>query len=875
MTRHWFALASTLALGGLFVATTSAQVLPNYTGTELRPGWSRDGIDPAAARGRYTVAPAPTQLAQASSDQGRSFLPNWFGWGKGASPNKQQNNSQQSNSMKSSSNQSRPMTGSTEAAKRSGTPAQADSAPPDPATMQDNTLPGLGGAPLPRKNGQTSNSTSTSNSSNSASPGLQPRNAQTKPQSSSTTGAAGTRNASRQPLTSPSSTSTSATRNSPGRRTAPHISPDELRRELSGTFPAPATRSDATPHTAQADQQAEARENDAKSLTETEPAAEESDAIISDAPLTLPTSPAKKEVAAPAINAPITEQSRATTPSIKASSSPAAADAFGAAQRSRSAYGTNNSVRMPFSSPNSSKSSNASAGTSAAPETSRGKEAFGDALQVASGGDPSVLSSSQTPVLVADIRGPKQIQVGREALYRVRLQNQSDIPAEGIVATVRIPSGAEVMNTTATQGSVQPSQDSQSNGSLQWHIARLDHRAGETLEIRIVPRESRPLELGISWTVAPVGSRAVVEVQEAKLQLEIAGPNEVLFNKPQVFKITLSNPGTGPAENVKIELMPPGGGQDVPSHTLGNLAPGATQTVEVELTAREAGKMFVKAVGTAEGGLTSEASKELFCRKPELEVDYRGPSTKYAGTLATYFIRVRNPGTAPADEVTVRASIPEGAEFTSASDGQSYDAQTGEVTWRVGTLAPGDDNYLELKCVLKTPGANRVKMTAATASGDLTDSKTAETNVIAIADLKLEVTDPSGPIAVGTQAVYEIHIHNRGASAAKDINVVALFSDGIEPEQAEGAMYSVADGRVSFRTIDELQAGRDLVLRIRAHAVQPGTHVFRAEVLCKELEIKLAAEETTRFYADDVRPDGDQPETNAASRSEAFQPAVK
>jgi hypothetical protein len=80
---------------------------------------------------------------------------------------------------------------------------------------------------------------------------------------------------------------------------------------------------------------------------------------------------------------------------------------------------------------------------------------------------------------------------------------------------------------------------------------------------------------------------------------------------------------------------------------------------------------------------------------------------------------------------------------------------------------------------------------------------------------------------------------------------------------------------VSFRTIDELQAGRDLVLRIRAHAVQPGTHVFRAEVLCKELEIKLAAEETTRFYADDVRPDGDQPETNAASRSEAFQPAVK
>ena len=360
---------------------------------------------------------------------------------------------------------------------------------------------------------------------------------------------------------------------------------------------------------------------------------------MSDTPLNLPTSAEPKESAsAPLLTKPLhAGQPQFAKPSTTTSSR-GAAEAFGAAQNSRSAYGSSNSVRLPFSN-----------GAPAAPQTTRGKEAFGDALQVASGGDPSVLSSSQTPVLNVDIRGPKQIQVGREAVYRVQLQNQSDVPAEGVVATVRIPTGAEVMNSTATQGTVQPSQDPQSAGQLQWSISRLDRRAGETLEVRLIPRESRPLELGVSWTVAPVGSRAVVEVQEAKLQLEIAGPSEVLFNKPQVFKLTLTNPGTGPAENVKIELMPPGGAQDtVSSHPLGDLAPGATQTVEVELTAREAGKMFVKGTASAEGGLKCEASKEIFCRKPELEVDFRGPTTKYAGTLATYFIRVRNPGTAPA-----------------------------------------------------------------------------------------------------------------------------------------------------------------------------------------------------------------------------------
>jgi hypothetical protein len=173
---------------------------------------------------------------------------------------------------------------------------------------------------------------------------------------------------------------------------------------------------------------------------------------------------------------------------------------------------------------------------------------------------------------------------------------------------------------------------------------------------------------------------------------------------------------------------------------------------------------------------------------------------------------------------------------------------------------------------VNTPGKNQLRLTAATAIGDLTDTKLAETNVIALADLKLEVADPSGPVAVGDDAVYEIRVQNRGASAAKDVNVIALFSAGVEPVHVDGAQYSVSDGRVSFRAIEELPAGRQVVLKIRAQAVQPGTHVFRAEVLCRDLEIKLAAEETTRFFADDA-PAKDDPRQ---SSSGAFQsPTVR
>jgi uncharacterized repeat protein (TIGR01451 family) len=460
-----------------------------------------------------------------------------------------------------------------------------------------------------------------------------------------------------------------------------------------------------------------------------------------------------------------------------------------------------------------------------------------------------LLVENQTPIITSDIRGPKQVLVGRDATYSLRLHNQGDFAADDVVATVRIPSWADVVNTTTTRGVVRQAPAGAAPGPIEWHLQRLESGASETLEVKLIPRSSRPLELGMTWTSAPVGSRAVVEVQEPKLKMNVSGPEEVLFGKPQLYRLTLSNPGTGAAENVMIELMPPGGGKGaVTSHRLGTLPAGASKTLEVELTPRQAGKLQVRASATAEGGLASSMTKDIFCRKPQLEVDWRGPEMTYVGTDATYFFRVRNPGTAPANDVTMTVALPEGMELVSASEGQSFRSDRGEVSWQVGALNPGDDFYSEIKCVVHKPGENQLNVVAATASGDLADSKRAETHVVALADLKLDVIDPTGPVPVGEDAVYEIHVQNRGANTAQDVNVVGLFSDGIEPVSAEGAQYDVADGRVTFHTIDSVPAGREIVLRIHTKATQPGTHVFRAEVLCRDLEIKLASEETTRFF---------------------------
>ncbi len=92
MTRHSLVLTG-LVFGSLLATTAVAQVYdpttPDQRVSQLRPGWSREGIDPAASRARYVVAPAPIQLVD-DSETSHSFLPNWFGWGNSKPPQQQQ-----------------------------------------------------------------------------------------------------------------------------------------------------------------------------------------------------------------------------------------------------------------------------------------------------------------------------------------------------------------------------------------------------------------------------------------------------------------------------------------------------------------------------------------------------------------------------------------------------------------------------------------------------------------------------------------------------------------------------------------------------------------------------------------------------------------
>ena len=480
-----------------------------------------------------------------------------------------------------------------------------------------------------------------------------------------------------------------------------------------------------------------------------------------------------------------------------------------------------------------------------------------DALTTSVRSAEQVLSSDKAPAISWEVSGPRQVIVGREAEFVIHLHNEGGSAVAHLISQIEMPASTEIITAEASHGVGQRASDAATSTALEWRIDQLAAAEEAVLKLRVIPRTSQAMNLHVSVRTEPRAAVARVEVLEPKLQLAVEGPSDVLYGEARTYRLTVTNPGTGPAENVVIAFTPPGEEDgSAARHEVGLLDPGASRSIELEITPQVAGELAMKAIASADGDLRDDFERRVLVRKPELIVDARGPRTTYAGTVATYYFRVQNTGNAVAKDVNVQTHLPLGAEFIRATDDRNLEpqAEKNAVTWAVGSLSPGEEFFIELKCLINSAGENTLKLAAETPHPDLQHSKTIATHVVALADLKLEVTDPKGPVAVGKEAVYEVRIRNRGSNSAEQVNVVALFSEGIDPVSVEGGQHSIENGRVAFRTIEGLPAGREVVFKIRALAKQPGTHVFRAEVLCRELETKLAAEETTRFYLDEAGP---------------------
>lgn len=454
---------------------------------------------------------------------------------------------------------------------------------------------------------------------------------------------------------------------------------------------------------------------------------------------------------------------------------------------------------------------------------------------------PQTLAAGVNAALAVETTGPKAMTLGKPSTYSVSIVNQGVNEASDVFVAVNVPEHAELSNVSGTTGDANATNEAGVQ-RIVWKLDRIAGRGQEKLTLELVPQSSEPIKLDVEWTMAPPMTTTELEVLEPKLAMSLKGPKEVLYGATAVYQIIVSNPGTGDAEDVVVDLVSADGGAS-DAKKLGTITAGQQKIIEVSMTASQAGPMNMNFAGRS-GTLTAEVHEEVLVRRANLELAMEGPQLVFAGSEATYTIQVTNSGDAPAENVQLGSLLPDGSEYLGGITGAK--PKSNQLVWSAGTLAPGATANFEFSLQMTTAGTFDVQLQSK--SGDLTASANATTKVEAVADLKLTVNDPQGPKPVGEEVTYEVTIVNRGTKAARKVAVVINFSEGIDPISVEGGTAEIASGQAMFSPIVSIDAGATHKLKVKAKADRAGSHIFRAEVRCTDPETRLASEQTTRFF---------------------------
>jgi|GEM_PF-6231988 len=473
-----------------------------------------------------------------------------------------------------------------------------------------------------------------------------------------------------------------------------------------------------------------------------------------------------------------------------------------------------------------------------------------------------VQQDSEVPQLRVSTIGPNTLVVGRSARYTISLNNLGDFDATEVQLRCSIPEWVSLDETQSSGGRV-----ATQSKDITWDVDVVPAKASQKLVLDLTPRAGKAFELNVDIAVQPSQSKKQISIQEPKLAVKMTGPTETIYNQPALWQIEITNPGTGDANDVQLDIF--AGQQKLDSQPVGTIPAGETRNATLEITASEAGTKDIRAIATGNPGIRDEAITDFVCRRGRVSLALTGPEVQYAGSNSDYQLTIENTGDADLSNVMLNLELPSGITYVSGLPSPSETA--GGVSWFADRLAAGETKQFPIKLSLVAGGVHEINASATTAD-DLTASATTRTESRTAADLKLVVSDPVGPQSLGSLTEYVIEVTNRGTAPAREIEIIAVCAPELDPVDVDGNA-AIQSGQIFFKPLADLPADHKVTYTVKARATKPGTHAFRVIVKSYQPDLRLATEEQTQFFdrnsapvAEPVIEEQDATEEEMASR---------
>ena len=304
--------------------------------------------------------------------------------------------------------------------------------------------------------------------------------------------------------------------------------------------------------------------------------------------------------------------------------------------------------------------------------------------------------------------------VGDPATFQILVANVGTGPATNVVVHDNLPTGLwheQGQHIDADIGTLAPGESK---------TLRLQATA-----VKVGPQSNEVV------ASADDGVRATAQtpltITEAMLALHVTAPHRRYLNREAEFTLEVSNPGSAPAQNVRVmEVLPQGlefvaaadsGVYEAEARRvtwkLGQLAPGEKRRTSFKAFAKGPGDLSSQALARADRGLEAKSEATVHVEGiPALVLDVTVQDDPLeVGKETTYEIHVRNQGTAAAIGPQINAAVPSGMTARNAAGPTAGAVQGQQVVFEpLPKLAPGADVIYRVRAAAQQPGDLRFKV---------------------------------------------------------------------------------------------------------------------------------------------------------------------
>ncbi len=455
----------------------------------------------------------------------------------------------------------------------------------------------------------------------------------------------------------------------------------------------------------------------------------------------------------------------------------------------------------------------------------------------------SSFPAGEGAVLLVHEVAPATVRVGQAYAYEIHVTNASTGTLSNVIVAHRTAQNAVLASST-------PQASRASDGGTQWAMGDLGPR-----ETKVIRATARADASGNSSTCVGITFESPVCVStqavEPALAVSKSAPGEVLACDSIAIRYEVRNTGNGPAEGVRVRDALPEGltvdGQGVVDLDAGTLEAGQSRTFDAIAKAARPGRYESTAAASGAGGLSAESARiATTVRRPTLEITPACPGQTYLGRDLAFQFTVKNVGDIAAANTLVQMPVPGGTQFARATEGGA--ASGGTVSWRIGTLAPGESKVIGV--AVKPSGAEGVRVTAtASAPCAPTVDASCQASVVGIPALLVEAIDLDDPIEVGQDQTYVITITNQGTAADSAVRLVCELPKGQEFVSSNGPTQATSQGgTVSFAPVGTLPPKAKIEYRVLTKATGPGDLRFRIRVTSEFAKEPVEETESTNQY---------------------------